>query len=222
MAIASDTDSVSYSEDEEEISEQRQMRPRPQQKKKPLSKVTDFFCGIIDYFLGAMTITYNIIWIYLFKHISSSDNYSEFSLNNEKKYNCETYKKFKEYILFACIFNLTKGFLYFSVSKCCCGISKDLKVFCIIIKGCTGFLVSLIFIFKTPAILKEFNLEQNKDVFFDSIKNECSDLENYINLFYVWEFVYGVFCIFAFISIFSGVSAVMMKECWKGRGYRVR
>ncbi|MCQ2818084.1 MAG: hypothetical protein MJ252_12530 [archaeon] len=215
-----DDDDADISYSDESISEDNNrthILPLPTFRRKKRTIIIDWLCRFLEIIGFGMSSAYNILWLIVFR-------YSEYNFGNISNHInlCEDLHKYKKNILLSCEFNIAKGIIFLSVSKFCCGTGKDFTLFCLIIKSILGVAISSYFVFYVPKALEIYKKKFRDKIYIEKEYQECEFLDSNIFKFYIWEKFYCKVVWILLGIIFIAIALVMVKEMWKGRGYKVR
>ncbi len=195
---------------------------------KSRKKISDIICSNLNYFSLVPSLIYNATWIFVIKSALEKMGSEEPSLEKAIE-GCSEIYNWAHYTLTWTIISFLKAlFLLFCV-KMCIGEGDDCNIICLAIKIITSVVPSLIFVFKLPLYVNNYNLFNKNSIDLevaggnmsqmDGLKFSCDQLANNLNIFYRWEYAYVIFILFIFCGIPAGAICMCLKEAWKSRGY---
>lgn len=190
-------------------------------------KITGLILRKIIYIAFLVTLIYNIYWIYnIFLYLDQIEQlpFSSLTPNNDNYSTDPSNLKENGYsILKYTHTSIIFSFIILLIPRVCCHSNSDCNIICITIRIFFTWIFSLYQMSKTP-VFNEKDKENNID--FPCEKNEkyCdfSVISKFIKAIekYFWlEKIYFSCGIAVTLFIILILALVILKECWRGRGY---
>jgi hypothetical protein len=164
---------------------------------------TDLLFQIINYISLIPTLVYNTIWYMYLSNLLKE-------INDNHVNECYDIHRWSNYILTWLIVSVLKGLFFLSFVRICFGSENDCNIFCLILKGLSGLVGSIVFVINIPDYITN---TYNPDT-------ACYNLEKSLNLFYKCEYSYILFVLALFCLIPFGACLMGLKEYIKSRRYK--
>lgn len=164
---------------------------------------TDIICQILNYISLIPTLVYNSIWYIVMSNLLKETDESEIN-------QCNDINRWVNFSLTWIIISVLKGFFFLCFVRICFGSENDCNVFCLILKGISGIVGSIVFVLNIPDYLTTTY----------SPDTQCYKLEKSLSLFYKCEYSYILFVLSLFCLIPFGACLMGLKEYIKSRRYK--
>jgi len=182
-------------------------------------KITNLLCYLSNYITLVPTLMYNTIWFFKFKYVIENIGGEIMPLDLENNIQgCTDLYHWVNYCITMTLFSFFKGLFLLGLSKLCCGEENDCNICCLIFKGITSLVPSIIIVIEIPDLIKKYKAISiiNSSM---NLKSKCDDLAVNLYAYYNWEYAYMLIITIIFCSIPAGAILMCIKEIWKSRGY---
>jgi hypothetical protein len=167
------------------------------------TKRTDILCQILNYISLIPTLVYNTVWYMYLSNLLKE-------INEDNISQCYNINRWSNYSLSWMIVSVLKGLFFLLFVRICFGSENDCNIFCLVLKGLSGLIGSIVFVINIPDYITNTY----------SPDTTCYNLEKSMTLFYKCEYSYILFVLSLFCIIPLGACLMGLKEYIKSRRYK--